>query len=290
MRKFYLENSIGQRIDLNGATGIRFINPAGLGFDLTGTYASLGTGFFVDISGDEEPQLPIVGDIIFSRGETYSTYRDFLDWLMQDYDLFFVYCPFETREYYRKVKMSYMSKTEKETVNILRAPVSFAPLTPWFLPTPFRTIINYASTGYKRYPYRYPYRYPASRQEGAVEVTVIGHLPAAIRLEYAGLLTNPSIVITGETTGKIYGQCDISATLESTDKLLYSSEKNNSYIKKQAADGTITDLIDVVDVADEAKEPFPEIPAVEPCRVALVSSTAITNNADIWIYNYYRGG
>ena len=77
MRKFYLENSIGERKPLNGETGIYFQNPAGLGMVLNPSFADNKRGFFVKTSGDIEPQGEIVGDLVFVRnGDPYENYRN----------------------------------------------------------------------------------------------------------------------------------------------------------------------------------------------------------------------
>ena len=286
MRKFYLENSIGERKPLNGEIGIYFQNPAGLGMVLNPSFADNKRGFFVKVSGDIEPQGEIVGDLVFFRnGDPYENYRDFINWISQGYDLHFVYKPYGTAEFYRTVDVNRITKTEKQSLNTLSSPVSFACLTPWFSLTPSATAISPALSAYKRYPYTYPYVYPAARQNSAVQVSAIGHLPAAYTLQYTGLLINPTIKLMGVGSRITYGECDISATVESTDTLFYSCGYRDAQVYKTAADGSITDLIGSVDIA---KEVFGRIPLSEPCEIVLTSSAAITNTAAIKVYNYYR--
>ena len=285
-RLFYLENSIGQRKDLNGLENIWLKNPAGLGMNTSGAFADIRKGFFSRISGDIEPQGEIVGDLEFRlSNDPYEDYRDLVDWLSLDYEFYFVYNPYGSKEYYRTIEINYLSKTEKEFSGLLYIPFSFACLTPWYILLPFQTEIEPASADFKRYDFTYDYVYPAARQSQAVEVNAIGHIPAAFTLEYTGALTNPSIILTGTSTGTVYGQCDITETLIATDKLIYSSEYGASSVQKEDSGGTITDLISDVDIS---KNPFPHIPLSEPCDLSLESGVAITATATVKVYNYYR--
>lgn len=285
-RLFYLENEIGERKDLNGVENIWLKNPTGLGINTSGNFADIRKGFFSRISGDIEPQGEIIGDLEFRlENDPYEDYRELVNWLSQDYELYFVYNPYGDREFYRTIEINYFTKTEKEFSGLLYVNFSFACLTPWYDFFPFDTKIDHAAAGYKRYDFSYNYTYPASIQLGTIYNKSTGHIPAAITLEYEGTLINPSITITGVDTGTEYGSCDISASLISTDKLIYSSRYGVSKVQKESAAGVITDLIGSVDIS---KNPFPKLPSSEYCSIVLSSSATIVNDADIKIYNYYR--
>ena len=64
MRKFYIENSIGERKTLQSNT-LFFNEPEGLGYSLDGDYARVGDGFYAETSSYYE-QPNIVGDLVFS--------------------------------------------------------------------------------------------------------------------------------------------------------------------------------------------------------------------------------
>jgi len=289
MSYFYLENSIGERKDLNKAPSgsyIEFRNPSGLGEIASPGCVDIRRGFFKKISGAIRPQIPITGDLFFYNhgADPYNDFRSLGDWLHKGHDLYFIYKPADI-EYHRKVELDYITKTQKTAFDILETPCSFLPLTPWYTATPVATAISPATSGYKRYPYSYSYVYPAARQNSAVQASTIGHEEAAYSLEYTGILTNPAITLTGISSGIIYGDCAITGSFSSLDTLFYTCEYLNSRVYKMAVDGTITDLIDVVDIS---KEVFGRIPLGETCEIRLASSTAITNAAIIKIYNYYQ--
>jgi len=282
-RLFYLENEIGDRKELNGAENIWLKNPSGLGINLSGSFADIRKGFFTRISGNIEPQGEIVGDFEFRlSNDPYEDYRDLVDWMAQDYELYFVYNPYGEREFYRTIEINYFTKTEKEFSGLLYINFSFNAITPWYDFTPIAPSIDV--TEYKTYDFEYNYIYPTALLTQNINVSAIGHIPAAYTVGYSGYMVNPSIKIIGNDTGAIFGQCDVTAIISPTDSFSYSSRYGDTHIQKTDSSGTVTNLIENVDIS---KEVFGRIPLTEICTLTITTENVLTAT-DVEIFDYYR--
>ena len=130
IRKFWLENAAGELKPLNGEQGIFLENPYGLGIDAGAKYAGGGDGFFIESSDTGDKQIPMGGDLHFLR-EPYALFRSFSDWALRSEKLTLVYQP-DTVAFRRRIAISRLTKTEKNTPVSLKVPVEFLPLTPWY--------------------------------------------------------------------------------------------------------------------------------------------------------------
>jgi len=138
LRKFWLENETGDSIPLNGERGIWFVDPTGLGVNNNSTFTNFSYGFFSSVEEDKDPQQTIAGDLYFIDPiDPYMMYRRFVDWVSLAQTLYLVYSPTPTR-YRRKIKLSYLTKTELTTQQCLKAPIAMYGLTPWFTKTEYR--------------------------------------------------------------------------------------------------------------------------------------------------------
>lgn len=289
MRKFYLENETGVRWDLNGKTGVRLSNPAGLGVKLNNQYADLENGFFKNIGSKAEPQRSVVADVVFTK-KAYETYRSFLSWISEARELILIYSPYEPLEFYRRVEMQYLTKGELGAAKWLKTPISLACLTPWYLPTALRIALTKQSETAMRYPFTYNtvLRYGTSSIGSyAADIAPDGHLPASMRFVYKGAAKNPVITLTGAASGKVYGKCIITAELSAEDTIELFSSPRDGYIRKISADGTETDLIDT-NAVDITEDPFLRIPLEESCHLQLSAEDALSGNAEVQVYYYYR--
>ena len=216
MRKFYIENGLGSRQSLNGEKGIFLSNPTGLGVNLSPSFADLHKGFFRPISGDSEPQSTIAGDLVFIGDNAYADYRAFVDWCAVSDDLFLIYKPYGNTEFYRKVRINYLTKTELTDTRWLSVPMSLACLTPWYRATPSKMTMSTEEGNVMQYPFSYASDliYSSSNAGSmAVDLGTAGHIPAAFVLNYSGEIINPKITLKGSTTGQTYGVCALNITL-----------------------------------------------------------------------------
>lgn len=288
MRKFYLENSAGERRDLNGQNGVFFKDPTGLGITLARSYADLGHGFFKPISTTAEPQTQPGGTLVFHGPDPYADYRNLINWMSDSEDLVLVYLPFGTEEYYRRVDINYLSKGELTLVRWLEVPASFSILTPWYRPAPSRLTLATTQGRELRYTYRYTEDLiygSSSAATMSADIAKGGHVPAAVKISYTGSILNPRITLKGAASGDTYGVCSLAVSLGASDTLEFSTLNQDSYVRIRSATGIVTDLLDVVDLSIE---PFFRVPLNEPCTLEITADDVFTGTADLQIYYYYR--
>lgn len=288
IRKLFLQNAAGSRWGLNGERGVYASALSGFGYTLSPTYADLTRGFFLAVGGESEPQGTVPFTVYFTRSP-YAAYQSFVDWLSAAGTLVLCYAPTPAQEFRRNVEVSFLQKGELNEVGWLEVPCSFYATTPWYKPASATLTLEAAAEDSSK---RYTYCYDASLMYGAGssgalsgELRGDGHIPGALELTYYGAITNPKIRLVGAVSGTTFGVCAVTATLTATDRLLYSSRYDLSYVKKKAADGTVTDLLDSLDLSST---PFPHIPVDEPVTISIEADAAFTGSADITLYYYYR--
>lgn len=287
MRRFYIENEKGQRKSLSGGDAW-LTAPQGLGVSTDGTYAEIGGGFFRDVAGGIHPRIPIVGNLVFTRGEdAYRKYRDLTGWMLSAEKLYLVYCPYGDTEYFRGVTIEYLNKGELGTGKFLTVPFSFRPTTPWFLQTPKRTVIYFLENedNAKRYAYPYGYKYVENVARATAEVKATGHIPAGIVFTYAGAMEKPAILLYGKQTGTMYGNVAVDVNTGAGDTLEFSSRYDESFIRLRQSGGTVVDLIDAVDITQEV---FFRAPVGETCVFEVTSESKMTGAAQMAVFDYFR--
>lgn len=318
MRKFYLENQIGERIPLNNETGIFLYEPEGLGIEYNHSYGESGSGFFLRVK-DGVSQLETSFTLVFVPGEMlttdtgnraiageavagiaivgevpdlviespYERYKKFLDWIYTAEELFFIYCPYGQDEYYRHIEIKSIEKTELDKYGSLQPTVSVLPMTPWYLPAPININFGEDQTNAMRFTYTYndDLIYGVGTRDYTADVVARGHIPSAVKIKFKGQVENPIFTLRGSSTRKVYGQCIITGTFGSTDTIEFSTAEQDSYVKKIDSNGDETDLIDSIDITTN---PFFRVPLSEPCEVTL-SGNSILGKISMLQYAYYRG-
>lgn len=288
IRKLYLQNAAGERFGLNGETNVCVTSISGMGFALSPSFADLERGFFIPVGTESEPQGTPAFTVVFTRNP-YRSYTAFVNWLFSAKTITLVYDPTGDQEYFRDLEVNFVQKGELNVVGWLEAPCAFYALTPWYQPSP--TVLDLGSAGEddsKRYTYVYDENLRYGIDSTAALSGVIsggGHVPGALDLVYRGAITNPKIRLIGNVSGKTYGVCSVTAVLNSTDTLKYSSRYENSFVKKVAADGTEIDLLDALDLSSG---PFFHVPVDEPCTISIEADQSFVGSADLLLYYYYR--
>ena len=288
IRKLYFQNEKGERWGLNGDRGLYCTDLAGLGLTLNPTLNGIGNGFMSVESNDAGAQKGLPFTLIFTKSP-YQYYQMLTDWMAAAETLTIVYNPTGAQEYYCDVVINYMQKGELNQVGWLEVLCNFYCVTPWYLPSPSLLSIRSAGKDERK---RYDYRYTETLKYGmnnaaALSATIAGagHIPGSIELKYFGAINNPRIKILGNISGKTYGACYISAVVEETDILLFSTKYEDSYVRKISAEGIETNLLDKIDLS---LTPFFHIPVNEPCTITLESDDLFIGRAELSVYYYYR--
>lgn len=280
-RRFYLHNSLGEEVALNGESGIRFINPQGLGYSLSPTYADLKYGFYRQTSDESEPQGEVVGDIAFTGAVPYQDYKSFVDWINKGYPLELIYEP-NMMKYYRPVKVITLQKGELERAGYLLCPATFSCLSPWYKASPISMRIEPTggSGSTTRYDCRYPARYQQSRLESSVEVEAGGHMPSAVRVTVTGPLINPAIALRDEATNELYGKMQLNTTLYSGDTLFFSTVISEAVVEINGKDAS--------EYLELSNKSFFRIPLKRRFLLSIIADTSVTSTAFVQIFDYFR--
>lgn len=283
MRKFYLENSIGERRELLSHT-LFFSSPTGLGFSYDSEYSKTANGFFSRTKSDLQ-QIDIVGEIVFPQ-DCYAAYRSFVNWICAADDLKLCYIPYGTTEFFIDIMVDSIEKTEIGEGGVLVAPINFKGLSLWYKKNPMVfTFTEPPEDNYKKYDYKYDYVYPLSFASNSIDIFVGGHGSAAIKFEGNGVLTNPCLTLT-DSSGAEIGKIDLNGTSITTgEKLIISTQPHSDGVWKIGTDGTKTDLIDLIDLSISD---FFSIPAQTACTLTLSIDNAIETTSTVYIYEYYR--
>lgn len=287
IRKLFFQNAAGERRGLNGENGVYATALAGFGLALAPSFSDLGHGFF-PISKTAEPQAQLAFTVVLTCN-AYAVHQALVNWLAASGTLTLVYNPTGEQEYHRDVSISYMQKGELNQMGWLELPCSFSCITPWYRPVPTAvSISNSDPDEVKRYDYRYAENLRYGTDNGtALSATIAGtgHIPGALQLTFRGAATNPRIRLTGAISGKTFGVCRLSAAVEASDTLVFSTRYEHAYVKKIGAYGTETDLLDALDLS---LGPFFHIPVNEPCALSIEADTPVSGRASLLIYYYYR--
>lgn len=279
MRKFYLENETGSRVNLNDPKGICMIEPTGLGAEAGDNFANLGWRFFTMTSERFIPQSTVDGTLVFNGVDSYAKYNNFVNWIFSASTLYFVYDPNGT-EYYVRVRLNFLTKTEMNTRHYMMCPISLTVLTPWFKKQPFTLTIDAGTVEEPlRFPITYPYTFHRDTS-GEVEATIngLGHVDAALVLNYTGAVSNPVVQLLN-ASGDVVQECSVSA--DASTSFVYSSLYNDSYI--------LGDGVDLLPYTDISKDPYIRIPSDGASyEVHLLSDIALTGEAVVTIYYFYR--
>lgn len=201
-------------------------------------------------------------------------------------------------EFYRKVEIGSLTKTEYDKYGVLRVPVTFKVLTPWYKPEPIEVGFSteeenaflYDVSSYPAYPDQdTEFRdgdliYAMGSSDFTAKVEANGHIPAAMKLTFKGTVVTPKIRLIGKLTRKTYGECDINVNFSSSETLVFSTEYQNSYVKKIDYRGNEINLINDIDIT---KDPFFHIPIEEACEL-IISGRTLEGTASLEVYDYYR--
>lgn len=279
MRKFFIENENGTRYALNGENNIWFTEPKGLGITFDVNSANLSGGFFKTTYMDTR-QNSVTGNVTFLKN-VYPSYQTFSTFLLMASTLYLIYQPTDT-QYRAQVRVNFLTKSEINRGRWLQVPVSFTLMTPWYLPSPVEFSVVPIPADVMRYDWEYG---DAVYGTVGANMTVIippnGHIPASWDLTYTGELQHPVILITGQSSGTVYGRIEIETNIAANDTLTISTRYLDSFIKS-AAQG---DLIKYVDLS---YDPYPRLPLSETVSVSMTATNTISGELKMNVNNYYR--
>ena len=109
MRKFFLENEYGVRLNLNSPEVGFLTSPSGLGYSMSANYVNIGNSYLNSYMNTN--QAEIKGTLVFGGRSPYENYEKYVDFVNSAQKLRIVYVPL-TGEYFRDVDMVSIDKGE----------------------------------------------------------------------------------------------------------------------------------------------------------------------------------
>lgn len=263
MRKFYIFHSDStQYHPLNGEESIWLSEPAGLGITLAPSFVNLGSGFFGVTENEKEPQQSMTFDLSFTGADPYASYKTLLDWLSASSALYLGYQPTGTTVYKRRISIKSISKTELTKNRWLTVTVSAVCLAPWLREVEL-PVVSSDGNG-------------SALPSWDWAPIPGGQLPAAFKISLKAAATRKvsGVVNLFAIDGILGGQMasfPTPVTLAAGETFQLSTAPDDFYIRRVAADGSVTSLVNAIDIS---ADPLLRLP---PDADYSASGSAISN-------------
>lgn len=243
MRKFYLINELNTRYDLQDIQTNGFLaSPSGLGYSTNITYVKVGNAFLED--SRELQQGTIDGSVYFNG---YAEYQGFVNFIESSEQLRMIYQPLDV-EYFRDVDFASIAKNELDpTTGCLICPIQLKCKGLYYTEDNKRFIMEQLE-GESRYNVTYPFKFNDYSTVG-VTYNNTGHSEADLLAEVYGYVIDPILELYVNNILK--HRVTFNITVQSGQKLLYSSKDGDNYVILEAADGTQTNVINCLDLAND---------------------------------------
>ena len=186
MRNLYLQNQSGETLYLSYKNSILISSLSGLGFSKTLTYVKFNNTY--SVVKQENPLDKITLSLVFLKG--YQGYCQFLDYLSRSTSLRLYYKSVDIR--YCEVEINEVSK-EQLVAKTIQSEINLDKLSLWQkdVTSEIKLIQN---TNAKIYPHTYPFIY-SETYKGMIRITNNGSESASMRIEIAGAISNPEVII-----------------------------------------------------------------------------------------------
>lgn len=273
MRHFILDNGTAL-LDIT-STDILFHEISGLGFDEENNFKRIGSSWALNTSNYN--QGLISGKMLFNCGQTlsraddpYYRYMEFVRYISRT-PLILRYYPFGVTEseedvFYRKVRVSKLSKGEKNEYGVLDCDIEFTAYTPWYKIRTFEYVEDKAPSEEHHWVWDTPLVFePTSAQKTGGAIPAIfdwepdrtfrfnlsGLLTAApVKLSISGPLLNPywtHSILNGTTetvisTGRFVTSQSDRIEIEANSKLIIDNTDGNYILAKETPSGSRIDL------------------------------------------------
>ncbi len=278
MRKFYLENHRGQRLNLNNTKNFYLVNPTGLGASCNFAFSTSGNGFF-STTDKTKNQINVVAEIAIMKG--YAGFTTLMNFINRAEPLTLVYAPNGKTEYYADVECEYLTKTELVS-GILICPVSFRGLELWRLVKPNEFLIRPPKTVPMPtiYPFSYDYQYYTLTGDDSI-IYASGHIDAALEIKVKGKIVNPVIELRKSNTGELVGTMRLkNLTVPASGTLKFSSRyggRSGVWLGNQ----------DITNKIDLTTSTFFRMPPNTPCRLTITGDESDDMDIRVDVYNYF---
>ena len=281
VREFKLVNEKGQEYSLMDLKNYCFFgDPSGLGYNYTTEYQQLGNVFISNLRKIAQGQINGIVNFI-----SYDNYRALVDFVEGSESLRLSYkVPYKTgtKEYFKDVQISNISKTQIQPNGILSETVTFDCLSLWYEEQDIEYKIEPIDNE-MRWNFFWNSRF---NDNNSTSITYLnkGQVEAPILLEINGAVVNPKIQLY--VNGKLAQVVNINKTIQQYEKLIYDSRDNQFAITLANIDGTEESLLNLNTINFENDNVI-RLPKNKPSEIRLQADNTITN-ANLTIFPQYK--
>lgn len=234
MRKFELENGLGQKYQLTNKNIKTFLNqPNGLG--TSQTLESIRLGNVQKVTSSIYSTPVINGEMLFyNKGSQYQDYFDFVKFISYKPIKLF-YTPSNSIEpYYIECELSLLEKSEiSYEDSVMHCPITLLGTTMWRKANETQLVLTNQEVGKgKYYDLERPYAYAGTTLEN-IEIYNNGTLPNGFKVEIVGDVQNPQITAFDENGDK-YGVIKLLGTYDYV-RVNTNDEEQEIYLENEGS-------------------------------------------------------
>lgn len=231
--EFGLINSYGQEYALTDVNTGFLTEVEGMGYALENSYARVSNAWITISSNNAQGQ--ITGSIYFYSSDVYAKKAEFEAFIRSSKKLA-LRAKNDLSEKYTDVDITEYS-VQAINNSLLQVTVSMMRKTLWYTRANENINIVVSDSAITRYPYIFPSTFN-EYDNSSLKINNDGSVPAAFIIEIHGPIANP--VITIEQDDAELSRVEITATLSSGQRIIYSSKDGEIYCYK----GTTTQIED----------------------------------------------
>lgn len=281
VREFKLMNNLGQEYSLMDIENYAFLSdPSGLGFSYRNSYQKLGNHFSPSSKELEQESMDPI--LYFKK---YESYRNLCSFIHRSSSLILVYIvPYETstKTYYKDIDVTNITKSEKDPkTGCLKCSATFVNISLWYEKSITKYIIEDEDDS-TIWDFYFDSYFPSYSSKDLNYINE-GDVDGSIDVVVDGEVINPVLRLYIE--GNLHQEITINTTIAVDEKLCYSSQEDNFYIKKRKPNGTYENLYSL-DVISLDNDNVIRIPPGKECRLTITANSPISS-AEVIIYTYY---
>lgn len=241
MRKFYLENELGQRYDLQNVTSVIFSQIEGLGISYNSQYIKTGSRYVINSKEKNIGQL--TGKLEFIGAEPYKEYQKFISFVLKSLELKIIYIPIK-EEYYIDVDINVIQKGEKNVYGILECPATFYIKSPFYKMT--KNIYKATSENIQnKWDFNWDFKF-SDYTTAEMIVQNNGLNEASFEFYIKGYTENPSVKIYYDN--KLISLITFDVIVDNNETLYYSNIDDSLVVQKIDEEGNKINIFNCLDL------------------------------------------
>lgn len=245
MRKYYLENEIGERFSfLNIDDGIATADISGHGFSINSDYTKVGDMFVSNYREDEQGEMEFT--VQFIGRHMLMRYTDFVNFLNTASELYLIYIPYDNAEYKRNVDVASVDAGSIDN-GVYKAKLKLL-CKSMFYSTEKSDFVVTANEAGMTFDFVWDTWFN-DYSNIVCDISNDGHVESAFQIEFAGYVQNPKVQVF--QNGKIIHELVFPITVMQGERMQYSTLDDDLYIEIIKKDGSTQNLISFLSMENE---------------------------------------